>query len=132
MLYLALYKLYISAFVEKNEVIEREMKEAVVEAITEVREYQMSNKDIIKLNHKNVLLSNSNINFESLIKEFDVACRIKAGVTRTILHCLRNFFCLSEHQESRTGNFICTVSIYFTFYYHQLRMHETRLSLKDA
>ena len=36
-LYLALYKLYISAFVEKNKVIEREMKEAVVEAITEVR-----------------------------------------------------------------------------------------------
>ena len=47
------------------------MKEAVVEAITEVREYQTSNKDIIKLNHKNVLLSNGNINFESLIKEFD-------------------------------------------------------------
>ena len=44
------------------------MKEAVVEAITEVREYQMSNKDIVKLNHKNVLLSNGNINFESLIK----------------------------------------------------------------
>ena len=89
MLYLALYKLYISAFVEKNEVIEREMKEAVVEAITEVRKYQMSNKDIIKLNHKNVLLSNSNINFESLIKEFDDSLQNQS-------RCYKNYITLFE------------------------------------
>ena len=47
-LHLALYKLYISAFVEKNQVIERELKEAVIEAVTEAREYQVLNKDIIK------------------------------------------------------------------------------------
>ena len=84
-LYLALYKLCISYISEKNQVIERELKEAVIEVITEVREYQMSNKDI-KRNHQNVLLSNGNINFEALIKEFNLraASRIKADFTRTI------------------------------------------------
>ena len=70
-LYFALNKFYIATFIEKNLIIEKELKEAVIEPITEVGDYDMSNKDSVKQAHQKMLNENKDINFNKLIVDFD-------------------------------------------------------------
>ena len=46
-LYLALNKLYITKFIEKNQIIERDLKESIVDALTEVQDLKESILDAL-------------------------------------------------------------------------------------
>ena len=70
-LYLALNKLHIATFIEKNQIIEKELKEAVIESITEIGDYNMSNKDSVKQTHQKMLNKNKDISFKELMVDFD-------------------------------------------------------------
>ena len=47
-MYLALYRFYILAFIDSNQEIEKELRRNVVNAITEVSEYNSLKADVIK------------------------------------------------------------------------------------
>ena len=70
-LYLASNKLYIATFIENYLIIEKELKEAVAESITEIGDHNMSNKDSVEQAHQKMLDENNDINFNKLIVDFD-------------------------------------------------------------
>ena len=70
-MYLALYRFYILAFIDSNQEIEKELRENVVNAITEVSEYNSSKTDVIKDSHRSLLEVIETTNFAPLLKEFD-------------------------------------------------------------
>ena len=70
-LYLALYKLYITTFIEKNQIIGKDLKESIGDALTQVRYYHASNNVYIVQNHQKILDTITAIKFSKLQKEFD-------------------------------------------------------------
>ena len=73
--YLALYQLYITTFIEKNQIIEKDLKESIVDALTEVRDYQVSKNVSIVQNHQKILDTMTAIKFSKLKKEFDTSLK---------------------------------------------------------
>ena len=107
-LYLTLYKLYIAKFIDKNQIIEKDLKELFLGTITKVRDYHASNNVSIKRNHKKLLDTKVAIEFPKLQKEFDGNLKSKCKLYMNMIF-LRNFFCLSEHQGNRTRSSVCAV-----------------------
>ena len=70
-IYLALYRCYILAFIDSNQEIEKELRGNVVNAITEVSEYNSSKTDVIKDSHRSLLEVIETTSFAQLQKEFD-------------------------------------------------------------
>ena len=70
-MYLALYRFYILAFIDSNQEIEKELRRNVVNAITDVSEYNSSKTDVIKDSHRSLFEAIETINFAQLQKEFD-------------------------------------------------------------
>ena len=54
-LYLTLYKLYITRFIEKNQILKKDLKESIVSALTEVQDYHVLNNVSIIQNHQKIL-----------------------------------------------------------------------------
>ena len=69
-MYLALYRCYTLAFIDSNQEIEKELRGNVVNAITEVSEYNSSKTDVIKDSHRSLLEAIETTNFLQLQKEF--------------------------------------------------------------
>ena len=70
-LYLALYQLYIEKFLEVNPTIEKELREGVVNAITDVSKYQKEAEARLKENHKNLMEIFQTLDFELLQQKFN-------------------------------------------------------------
>ena len=62
--------LYCNIYREESDNRKR-LKETVIEPITEVGDYDMSNKDSVKQAHQKMLNENKDINFNKLIVDFD-------------------------------------------------------------
>ena len=69
-MYLALKKLYIKKIIDDHLEIEKDLREAVIDAVTSVPEYS-KDKDIIRHNHQDVLDVMKSINFSVLQDDFD-------------------------------------------------------------
>ena len=54
-MYLALKKLYMKKFIDNHLEIEKDLREVVIDAASNVLEYSKGNKDIIRHNHQDVL-----------------------------------------------------------------------------
>lgn len=54
-LYLALYKLYTEKIIDENQLIEKDLKEVVVNAITGTADYKSPVKEAIIPNHETIL-----------------------------------------------------------------------------
>ena len=70
-MYLALKKLYMKKFIDDHLEIEKDLREAVIDAVSNVPEYSKENKDIIRHNHQDVLDVMKSINFSILQDDFD-------------------------------------------------------------
>ena len=70
-MYVGLYRCYILAFIDPNQEIEKELRRNVVNAITDVSEYNSSKTDVIKDSHRSLFEAIETINFAQLQKEFD-------------------------------------------------------------
>ena len=70
-MYLALKKLYMKKFIDDHLGIEKDLREAVIDAVSNVPEYSKENKDIIRHNHQDVLDVMKSINFSVLQDGFD-------------------------------------------------------------
>ena len=66
--YLALYKFYITTFIEKNQLIKKDLKGSIADALTEVQEFHASKNVSIVQNHQKILDAIRAIEFS---KEFD-------------------------------------------------------------
>ena len=64
-MYLALKKLCMKKFIDHHLEIEKDLREAVIDAVSNVPEYSKENKDIIRHNHQDVLDVMKSINFPS-------------------------------------------------------------------
>ena len=60
-MHLALYKLHMSKFVNDNQEIEKELREAVVNAISDVSDYTKEKYNIVKQKHTSLLETLKNI-----------------------------------------------------------------------
>ena len=79
LLYLALYKLYITTFVEKNQIIEKDLKEIIVDALTEMQDFHASNNVSIVQNYQKILNTITVIKFPKLQRNFTV-CTNRAHI----------------------------------------------------
>ena len=70
-MYLALKKLYMKKFIDDHLEIGKDLREAVIDAVSNVPEYSKENKDIIMHNHQDVLDVMKSINFSVLQDGFD-------------------------------------------------------------
>ena len=70
-MYLALTKLYMKKFIDDHLEIEKDSREATIDALSNVHEYSKENKDIIRYNHQDVLDIIKSINFSILQGDFD-------------------------------------------------------------
>ena len=70
-IYLALKKLYMKKFIDDHLEIEKHLREAVIDAVSNVPEYSKENKDIIRRNHQDVLDVMKYTNFSILQDDFD-------------------------------------------------------------
>ena len=70
-LYLALYKLYIEKFINTYPIIEKELKETVVNAITNLIDYCTENRTTIQQNHRRVVEAIESTNLLNLLEQFD-------------------------------------------------------------
>ena len=70
-IFLALYRFYILAFIDSNQEIEKELRGNVVNAITEVSEYNSLKTDVIKDSRRSLLEVIETTNFAPLQKDFD-------------------------------------------------------------
>ena len=70
-MYLALKKLYMKTFIDDHLEIEKDLREAVIDALSSVPEYSKENKDIIRHNHQDVVDVIKSINFCVLQGDFD-------------------------------------------------------------
>ena len=69
-MYLALKKLY-KKFIDDHLEIEKDLREAVIDALSSVPEYSKENKDIIRHNHQDVLNVMKSTNFSVLQDDLD-------------------------------------------------------------
>ena len=53
-LYLSLYKMYVGMFINRHQVIEKEIKEVAANSILDIFEYSNKQEQKIKQNHENV------------------------------------------------------------------------------
>ena len=74
-MYLALYKLYITTFIEMNQIIETDLKESIVDALREVQDYHASNNVSVVQNHKKILDTITAIKFSKLQMESDTSLK---------------------------------------------------------
>ena len=70
-MYLALKKLYMKKFIDDHLETGKDLREAVIDAVSNVPEYSKENKDIIMHNHQDVLDIMKSINFSVLQGGFD-------------------------------------------------------------
>lgn len=70
-LYLALYKLYIDKFIDSHQIIERHLKEGVVNAITSLSDYHSNTKRVVQLNHEKLLEAIESVDLINMQEEFD-------------------------------------------------------------
>ena len=70
-MYLALKKLYMKIFIDDHLEIEKDLREAVIDALSSVPEYSKENKDIIRHNYQDVVDVMKSINFCVLQGDFD-------------------------------------------------------------
>ena len=68
-MYLALKKLYMKKFIDDH--LEKDFREAVIDAVSNLPEYSKENKDIIRHNNQDVLDVMKSINFSILQDDFD-------------------------------------------------------------
>ena len=69
-MYLALKKLY-KKFIDDHLEIEKDLREAVIDAVSNLSEYSKENKDIIRHNHQDVLNVMKSTNFSVLQDDLD-------------------------------------------------------------
>ena len=70
-LYLSLYKLYLQKLIEKNPLVERELREGFINAIVPLDDYRSQSKTSLKDNHQAVLSCMNSIDFSSIQQSFD-------------------------------------------------------------
>ena len=70
-MYLALKKLYMKKFIDDHLEIEKDLREAVIDAVSNVLEYSKENKYIIRHNHQDVLNVMKSTNFSVLQDDLD-------------------------------------------------------------
>ena len=72
-LYLALYKLYIEKFIDESQLIEKDLKAVVVDAITETADYKSSVKEAVITNQETILEVITSLELTSLQRIFDTS-----------------------------------------------------------
>ena len=70
-LYLTLYNLYVQTLVDRYPLIEKDLKEGIVNAITNLQECRFATKDQIQRNHEEVLSLITSTDFQNIKKAFD-------------------------------------------------------------
>ena len=68
---LSLYKLYIEKFINTYPIIENELKETVVNAITNLIDYCTENRTTIQQNHRRVIEAIESTNLLNLLEQSD-------------------------------------------------------------
>ena len=84
-LYLVLYKLYITTFIEKNQIIEKDLKESIVDALTELQDDHASDNVSIVQNDQNILDTIAATEFSKLEKEFDTSLKNQCKFYKTYI-----------------------------------------------
>ena len=67
-----------SKFVNDNQEIENELREAVMKAISDVSDYTEEKNDVVKQKHASLLETLKNIGFDTLQNKFDVSLNNQA------------------------------------------------------
>ena len=91
-MYLALYRCYTLAFIDSNQEIEKELRGNVVNAITEVSEYNSSKTDVIKDSHGSLLEAMGTPILLSCRKNLILSSPISQDFSEILLNLL-NCFC---------------------------------------
>ena len=101
-LYLALNKLYMRKFVDDLQEIEKDLKEAVVYAISSVPEYAKKNKEITRHNHQDLLDGMNSINFAGLQDDFNKSLNNQAKFYRIYMNLFETIllFIRATREES--------------------------------
>ena len=89
-LYLALYKLYMPKFIDDNQEIEKELREAVVNAISDVSDYTKEKNDVVKQKHTKLLETLKNIDFDTLQNILDVSLNNQASFYRIYMKLFKS------------------------------------------
>ena len=100
-LYLALNKLYMRKFVDDLQEIEKDLKEAVVYAISSVPEYAKENKEITRHNHQDLLDGMNSINFAGLQDDFNKSLNNQAKFHRIYMNLFEKillFICATREE----------------------------------
>ena len=100
-LYLALNKLYMRKFVDDLQEIEKDLKEAVVYAISSVPEYAKENKEITRHNHQDLLDGMNSINFAGLQDDFNKSLNNQAKFYRIYMNLFEKillFICATREE----------------------------------
>ena len=69
-------------FIDDNQEIEKELREAVVNAISDVSDYTKEKNDVVKQKHTNLLETLKNIDFDTLQNILDVSLNNQASFYR--------------------------------------------------
>ena len=103
-LYLALCKLYMSKFVDDNQEIEKELRVAVMNAISDVFDHTKEKNDVVKQKHTSLLETLKNIGFDTLQNMFDVSLNNQARFYRIYMKLLNQSCYSYVQQENSLGN----------------------------
>ena len=110
---LSLYKMYVGMFIDRHQVIEKVIKEVIVNSILDISEYSNEQEEKIKQNHENVRHLMEEINSQNYKVNLIRVYQIKEGFMAIMWIFLKSFCFSSGHQENSHGNFIYKVQIYF-------------------
>ena len=69
-------------FIDDNQEIEKELREAVVNPISDVSDYTKEKNDVVKQKHTNLLETLKNIDFDTLQNILDVSLNNQASFYR--------------------------------------------------
>ena len=101
MLYLALFKEYISTMVTANPSIEKKVRDAIIYAITIAENYKKENKAALVISHTKILQVLNSFDFLKYQKQFDDELKIKKFLKNymTLFETLIMFICANRQQN---------------------------------
>ena len=124
-LYLTLNKIYLSSFLDENQEIEKDLKEAIVNAICESSDYTNNKNALVKQKHESLLESLQALNLSSMLDNYDKFFKVnQSRFYRSICHFL-NQFCSSDVQlENNLGSCIYKFTCVFRRSRHLLLLED--------
>ena len=105
-MYLALKKLYMKKFIDDHLETEKDFREAVIDALSNVPEYSKENKDIIRHNHQDVLNVMKSTNFSVLQDDLDKSLENQAKFYLIYMNLFERILLFISATRESNGNFI--------------------------